>query len=287
AAYYDQLQYGSDIQAQATENERKLAEARAEQQRQFENWGGVTVSGLDSVRESYYNAARAQTAFWEQKVSAERLQNQLATTNNLTESMIRSAEQSARSFELLDDSSLSGLHAAIDAARSKMEQLRQSADQTLSSLEQRLANLNGDTVAATALQMEQERQRLQEQLDQARAAGDDETIRKLQQALSLHSQITREEMTRARQQDDERKKQAKERTAEANQAKSMAADAPQTSATRTVSESSAPSRTEIETVKLVEVRITDQVGQTAQAYTRPGTEGDLLAMLKNARGNAF
>ncbi|MFL1906571.1 tape measure protein [Plesiomonas shigelloides] len=287
AAYYDQLQYGSDIQAQATENERKLAEARAEQQRQFENWGGVTVSGLDSVRESYYNAARAQTAFWEQKVSAERLQNQLATTNNLTESMIRSAEQSARSFELLDDSSLSGLHAAIDAARSKMEQLRQSADQTLSSLEQRLANLNGDTVAATALQMEQERQRLQEQLDQARTAGDDETIRKLQQALSLHSQITREEMTRARQQDDERKKQAKERTAEANQAKSMAADAPQTSATRTVSESSAPSRTEIETVKLVEVRITDQVGQTAQAYTRPGTEGDLLAMLKNARGNAF
>lgn len=287
AAYYDQLQYGSDIQAQATENERKLAEARAEQQRQFENWGGVTVSGLDSVRESYYNAARAQTAFWEQKVSAERLQNQLATTNNLTESMIRSAEQSARSFELLDDSSLSGLHAAIDAARSKMEQLRQSADQTLSSLEQRLANLNGDTVAATALQMEQERQRLQEQLEQARTAGDDETIRKLQQALSLHSQITREEMTRARQQDDERKKQAKERTAEANQAKSMAADAPQTSATRAVSESSAPSRTEIETVKLVEVRITDQVGHTAQAYTHPGTEGDLLAMLKNARGNAF
>ncbi|MGL5221523.1 MAG: hypothetical protein ACRC8I_01220, partial [Plesiomonas shigelloides] len=165
--------------------------------------------------------------------------------------------------------------------------LRQSADQTLSSLEQRLANLNGDTVAATALHMEQERQRLQEQLDQARTAGDDETIRKLQQALSLHSQITREEMTRARQQDDERKKQAKERTAEANQAKSMAADAPQASATRTVSESSAPSRTEIETVKLVEVRITDQVGQTAQAYTRPGTEGDLLAVLKNARGNAF
>ncbi|MGL6295038.1 MAG: hypothetical protein ACRC3K_01400, partial [Plesiomonas sp.] len=290
AAYYDKLMYGTNIQAAATQAEQELAAARAEQQRQFDNWGGVTITGLDSVRESYYKAATAQATFWQQKVSAERVQKQLSDTSNLTADLINKAEQSARSFNLLDDSSLSGLHSAIDSARQRLEQLRQSADQTLSSLEQRLANLNGDAVAATALQLEQERKKLQQQLDDAQASGDAEAIRKLQQAMSLQKQISQQELSRARQADSERKqqeldrkKQADERAANEESAKTVA----QIQTPPAVSSASAQPEQQLQPIKVIQVNLSSQTGHAATAYTMPGQEQNLLDMLSAARGSSM
>jgi hypothetical protein len=128
------------------------------------------------------------------------------------------SETAADRFNLLDDQRLSGLQSAIDSARNKLESLTSTADNTLNSLRQRLAEISGDTEAAQQLQYEAERARLQEQLELARQAGADEAAADYSQALKTLEEIHRIEQRNRAEAQNERERQAEERQRQLEQA---------------------------------------------------------------------
>lgn len=134
-------------------------------------------------------AAEVEEKFWAQAVAMENLQHRIESGSYSLEQLNQLSTTAANKFDLLDDQRLAGLQSAIDSARNKLESLNDSADSTLSSLQQRLAEIRGDTEEAERLEYEAERQSLLEQLEEAKQAGADAAAADYQQALNTLEQI--------------------------------------------------------------------------------------------------
>lgn len=163
-------------------------------------------------------AARVKQEFYEQAVAAEQLQKSVESGAFSLEQLANLSERSADKFNLLDSQRLSGLQSAIDAARSKLESLNSSAESTLNSLRQRLADIQGDTEEAQRLQYEAERKRLQEQLEQAREAGATSAAADYAQALEQLEKINKIEQRNRREEENAREKAAADRQQRQEQA---------------------------------------------------------------------
>lgn len=163
-------------------------------------------------------AAQVKQQFYEQAVSAEKLQKSIEAGSFSLKQLARLSDQSASKFNLLDNQRLSGLQSAIDAARSKLESLNSSAESTLNSLSQRLADIQGDTEEAQRLQYEAERKRLQEQLKQARQAGADSAAADYTKALEQLDKINKIEQKNRQEAQNERERQAADRQQQQAQA---------------------------------------------------------------------
>lgn len=149
-------------------------------------------------------AARVQKAFYEQKIELDNLTASVQSGSFSMEQLANLSERAAREFDLLDAQQLTGLQTAIDQARNKIESLNSSAESTLNSLRQRLADISGDAEEAQRLQYESERARLEEQLRQARAAGASEAAADYSDALSQLEKIYQLEQKKAREAAQER-----------------------------------------------------------------------------------
>lgn len=163
-------------------------------------------------------AERVKKEFYEQAVAAEGLTEKINDGALSLAELTRLSETSADKFDLLDSQRLSSLQSAIDAARSKLESLNSSAESTLNSLRQRLADISGDTEEAQRLQYEAERKRLQEQLEQAREAGADSAAADYARALEQLEKINKIEQQNRREAENERERQAAERQRQQEQA---------------------------------------------------------------------
>ena len=91
-------------------------------------------------------------------------------------------------FALLNNADLSKLQSSIDAAKSKMEALRQASEDALAAAQQALAQEQGDTLEVLRLQQKKDELDLQNKINEAKASGDQEAITNLQQALDLEQQ---------------------------------------------------------------------------------------------------
>lgn len=164
-----------------------LGKEIAENQRNQLLW---STGGLSDV---FYNTAihfdQIKQKYTEQQLAVLSWQDQLSGTGAITDRMLAGAEQALRGFNLLDSQTLSGLRGAIDSARQKLDSLRDSAASTLASLNEELAQAQGNLVQAQQLRNEQRVQDLQAQLAAAQAAGDQTSIATLKQALSTLQQI--------------------------------------------------------------------------------------------------
>lgn len=149
-------------------------------------------------------AARIKEAFYEQKIELDNLTASVQSGSFSMEQLANLSERAAREFDLLDAQQLTGLQSAIDQARNKIESLNSSAESTLNSLRQRLADISGDAEEAQRLQYESERARLEEQLRQARAAGASEAAADYSDALSQLEKIYQLEQKKAREAAQER-----------------------------------------------------------------------------------
>lgn len=118
---------------------------------------------------------------------------------------------------MLDESDLSALEGAVDAAKQKMDQLADSTKSTLDSLNDELLQLKGTQEEIEKSKMDSRRRDLQSQLAEARKDGDDRAVRNLQKALSTLSEIESERERAAR------NKKAEEAKAEAEKAASKPA----------------------------------------------------------------
>lgn len=128
----------------------------------------------------------------EQARQADQLIANLDSVGRFTENNIRLAQQAADSFQFLDGERLSGLQSAIDAATRRLESLRDTARDTLSSVRDELDQLRGNEDAIQRRRDQARRAEVTAQLEQARAFGDQESIRQLQETLGLLDQIGRE-----------------------------------------------------------------------------------------------
>jgi len=88
-------------------------------------------------------------------------------------------------LNLLDQQRFDQLNSAIDAAKGKMEELRQASEEALAAAQQALLQEQGDTAGVLRLQQKQKELELQQRINEAKAAGDREALNNLQAALAL------------------------------------------------------------------------------------------------------
>ncbi|HCP19581.1 MAG TPA: hypothetical protein DIT77_00140 [Marinobacter hydrocarbonoclasticus] len=221
-------------------------------------------------------AAEVEEKFWSQAVAMENLQGKIDSGSFSLDQLNRLSETAANRFDLLDKQRLSGLQSAIDSAKQKLQSLTDTADNTLNSLRQRLADIRGDTEEAQRIQYEAERKRLQEQLEQARQAGADEAAADYQQSLDTLEKIYQIEQKNRREAENAREKEAADRARE-----QQLAEIERQRAQRELSQPTT-SQARTETVKTVNVNLG---GQSFRVLA--DDQDALLRALENARSTAL
>lgn len=176
----------------------------------FGIWAMETLERSERVKQSYLS----------QKFALQQLQRSYEKGAISAKAFAAAAGNARERFNLLDDSDLSALEGAVDAAKQKMDQLADSTKSTLDSLNDELLQLKGTQEEIEKSKMDSRRRDLQSQLAEARKDGDDRAVRNLQQALSTLSEIESERERAAR------NKKAEDAKAEAD--KAAAAKAPVT-----------------------------------------------------------
>lgn len=155
---------------------------------------------------------QVEVNYLSQKLALQQLQEQYDSGAISAERFAEASIGARARFDLLDDSDLSALEGAVEAAKQKMDQLADSTKSTLESLNDELLQLKGTQEEIEKSKMGSRRRDLQSQLADARKDGDDRAVRNLQQALSTLNEIESERERAAR------NKKAEDAKAEADKA---------------------------------------------------------------------
>lgn len=236
----------------------------------------LTGSGLTRwALETKQASLEVAESFYAQAASLENLTNKVNSGTYSMDQLNRISERAENRFDLLDEQQLNGLQSAIDSARRKMESLSDSADSTLSSLRQRLADIRGDTEEAQQIQYEQERKRLEEQLAAAEATGATEAASDYREALDVLREINREEQRQASEDRQRREQEAADRAREQQRANN---ERQQTGRLDDIRDAMDTNRPATETVKTVKIEIGGR-----EVEVLAGQEDTLIEALENAR----
>lgn len=235
-----------------------------------------TVTGSGFTRwalETKQASLEAQQAFYQQAAATEELREKIDAGSYSMAELNRLSQTASRNFSLLDDQRLNGLQQAIDNARSKIDSLNSSAESTLNSLSQRLADISGDTEEAQRLQYEAEKKRLQEREAQARDAGAEAAAADYAQALEQLEKIYQIEQRNRREEQNEREKAAADRAREQELAElERQRSQREPNQTNTTQQQSNPSRT---------IVLQGPGGGQASVQVTGDQEGDLLDVLED------
>lgn len=164
------------------------------------------ASGISSFA-AEVEAAKNRTliAFNQQKLAYQDLMNSIEDGSLQGNALVQQAEAAIDRFDLLDQQDLSTLRSAISSARSELDTFNQSAENTLTNLQNELDRMRGNLEDVEKRRFEQQKAELQAQIEQAKALNDQDALRDLQQSLDLLEEIHRE---RNRQIQQERQEQA-------------------------------------------------------------------------------
>lgn len=267
-AFVDESVSASEALEQTTQRVHELASARR----------GLMSSSLAAwFADTALAAAEVKQEFYEQAVAMERLTDKVNSGTLSLDQLEGVAARATNQFSLLDDQRLSGLQAAIDQARSKIESLNSSAESTLNSLQQRLADISGDTERAQQLQYEAERKRLQQELENARQAGADNAAADYSNALDQLQKINAIEQKNRREAENEREKAAADRARQQEQA-----ERERQQFERQRNQPTTRTQSKTESVKTVTINLG---GQAIRVLA--GDEDNLIRALETARSTAL
>ncbi|GGE75940.1 hypothetical protein GCM10011533_30410 [Streptosporangium jomthongense] len=251
-----------------TEQVQKLAKAqRATMSTKLSGWFTDIALAAAEVKKEYY----------EQAIALESLTQKMNAGQLSMQDLDYWAARADSKFNLLDKQTLSGLQGAIDQARSKIESLESSAESTLNSLSQRLAEIQGDTERAQQLQYEAEKKRLIELQKQAAQEGADNAAADYGKALQQLEKINAIEQKSRREAENEREKEAADR-----QARQEQAERERQQFERQRSQTTTSSQARTETVKTVNVNLGGRMVRVIA-----GDEDNLIRALENARSTAL
>lgn len=194
-----------------------------------------------------------QRQFLEQKQTVQALMQEYDAGGNDLQDFAAKATRARRELELLEDSDLQQLDAAIAGAQQRMQELGNSSRTTLDSLRDELDRLHGNTEAIERRRLESRQRELQAQMAEAQAAGNEDAVRNLAEAMTLLQSIT-DETRRA------------SRNAAGPATAPIAATAPEAAA-------ATPSKI---------IRLESTQGRSVDVSVPAGQEGDLLGILEQA-----
>lgn len=154
---------------------------------------GSRASGFGRwMMETFVRSEQVKVSYLEQKRALQSLMQSYESGSMSTEAFARSAANMRRNLDLLDESDLSGLESAIEAANQKMRQMGESTRGTLESLQMELLQLKGTEDEIEKARFASRRRDLQAQQAEARQSGDGTAAANLQAALRTLNEIERE-----------------------------------------------------------------------------------------------
>ncbi len=168
------------------------------------------IASMRQADEYLGRAGRSAIAAWEKQVKKiEAVEAALERGSRVSESMlagldlidqqrldnVRSAiKRTNDEAERLGNQRMDPLKRGLADARHESDRLRESLEGTVSSLEEELANLRGETLKAEQIAQERKMLKLREQYEDARSSGDRDAINAAQRALNLQQQINQEKL---------------------------------------------------------------------------------------------
>lgn len=177
---------------------------------------GITLDDIqDHIKDLGLAYLESERAYLKQALAAEEMTVQLTGVDNVTAKALRRAEGLYKNLDMLDEQDLSGLKSAIDAARSKMDALENSARSTLNSLMDELDQYNGALDSIEQRDYETKMAALEEQLAAARAAQDSQAIADLKKSMDILEELHKKKMQDIADEAAAKKKAAAEEAAEA------------------------------------------------------------------------
>lgn len=154
---------------------------------------GSRASGLGRwMMETFVRSEQVKATFLEQKLALQSLMQSYESGSISTRQFAAQAASARRNLDLLDDSDLSGLESAIEAANQKMRQMGDSTRSTLEGLQMELLQLKGTEEEIEKARFASRRRELQAQHAEARQSGDGAAVANLQKALRTLNEIERE-----------------------------------------------------------------------------------------------
>src|SRR5690606_10500184 len=124
------------------------------------------------MAETQQASLQTQQAFLSQKASLQSLMRDYERGSLTAQQFVRRANGMKNALSLLDESDLSGLESAIEAANQRMQQMGQSTRSTLESLQDELDGLQGRQDDIERRRFAARQRELQAQLAEAQAGGD-------------------------------------------------------------------------------------------------------------------
>lgn len=169
------------------------AEAEAAFDRMLERTARVNISVGQFLEEFAGGVRDLQAIQVEQTKQAEQ---QIARLNDVTTTgaaTLQVAESIRDSFEFLDQETLSGLNAAIDSTRARMQALADESRATFNTLRDELDRLRGDEEKIDDRRRAEQRTELEANLQSAsRSGADRETLDQIRDSIRLLDEIERE-----------------------------------------------------------------------------------------------
>lgn len=157
------------------------------------------------MAETQQASLQTQQAFLSQKSSLQSLMRDYERGTLTAQQFVRRANSMRQALSLLDESDLSGLESAIEAANQRMQQMGQSTRSTLESLQDELDGLQGRQDDIERRRFAARQRELQAQLAEAQAGGDAQAVANASRALGLLRQIEAES-AQARQAEEQKKR---------------------------------------------------------------------------------
>ncbi|MGE6647946.1 tape measure protein [Shewanella colwelliana] len=133
----------------------------------------------------------AERAYYGQKIELLKLTEALEGAQDGQAGLIAKAERSKERLNLLNEQDLSKLTGAIDRAKNRLDAMRQSADDTLTSLRDELDSLQGNDLAIQQREYERKLNEIRQQLKAAQQSGDDELLAQLKESEQLLQRINK------------------------------------------------------------------------------------------------
>ncbi len=146
----------------------------------FVKWANDVALRAIEVKKAFYSQAQAADNF------AQRLEAMSEGGKGNLQALIREAEGAKSMMNLLDQTRLDALNAAIEGATQRLQQMRDAAQSALDSAERAYLQQKGDQKALLELEYEKQKLELTKQINDAREAGDQKALANLLKAKELN-----------------------------------------------------------------------------------------------------
>ncbi|MCL7938833.1 hypothetical protein M8009_00760 [Halomonas sp. ATCH28] len=188
------LEDGSDGAVDALKKVNEAAKEAAEGQNENAEAGKSMQLSLQQIQGAAANAAGGVRAAW--KAVAQGAREAASSTDD-------AADSSRDHADAVDEQTR-----AMEEAERASQRLNDSLESSIASMREQLAQLEGDQERVQELQYDRQKLELQQQLNEAREAGDAEAQRAAREALRLADEIHQRRLTNIREEARERERQA-------------------------------------------------------------------------------